>query len=416
MRRGVKRNRQADRVLGIPLLNALALLHRRRPVPPPPFRRIGFMSSPALGDTLLASGPLQDLRAAFPEAHITHICMPQNLAAAEILPGAAPTGSRVDPQGSGNVPNSHSDASTRSIDRLVVQLTRPDQAARAVRDLHLDVLVDLTSWQRLTALLTLLSGARYTVGFRSPGQHRSRGYDRTVQHRRDLHEVDNFRALLRGSGLLPRDYASHEPAVQLPPTCTAEPFAAEPAIVAFHAWASGQRAHLREWPEDRWITLARRLAAQPAFTPVPLFVVTGAPSDAPRSHGLVTRLRSAGLRAEPFVSPDGFCSLTRLLRRCGLVVSVNTGVMHLAAIVGAPTVSINGPNAGFRWGPRGPRVRNVQALDGSGGYLHLGFEHPRQPAPAMERTSVEQVLAAATELLAASSSSRSAAPEPIEVG
>ena len=46
------------------------------------------MCSPALGDTLLFSAALQDLRAAFPQAHITHVCMRQNLAAAEFIPGA----------------------------------------------------------------------------------------------------------------------------------------------------------------------------------------------------------------------------------------------------------------------------------------------------------------------------------------
>src|SRR6201999_2676072 len=88
MQRGNKRNRQLDLWLGKPLLNVLATFRRRRSSPPAVVRTVGVMCSPALGDTLLFSGPLQDLRAALPDARIIHFCTKQNLAAAEIVPGA----------------------------------------------------------------------------------------------------------------------------------------------------------------------------------------------------------------------------------------------------------------------------------------------------------------------------------------
>lgn len=327
------------------------------------------MCSPALGDTLLFSGVLQDLRAALPAAHITHICMRQNLAAAEILPGA--------------------DA------RLLIDLTRPGTTVRALRREHFDVLLDFTSWQRLTACYTLLSGARYTVGFATAGQRRGRGYDRQVRHTDDRHETANFRALLEGSGLPVTWGAAHAPAIAVEAP-EAVPFAAEPDVVALHLWASGQRAHLREWPEERWVELAGRLAE-----PETLFVVTGAPADAGRMGPFVERLRAAGLRAEMFVSPDGFRSLTAMLRRSRLVLSVNTGVMHLAAIAGARTVAINGPNRNGRWGPVGPRALGVEAPGEGCGFLHLGFNFDGQVEDCMERTTVDAVYAACAALCAA---------------
>jgi heptosyltransferase III len=369
MQRGSSRNRLLDFAVGVPLLNGLATLHRRRR-PPSEQRRIGVMSSPALGDTLLFSAPLQDLRATFPSARITHICMKQNLAAAEIIPGAD--------------------------DRLLVSLTRPVEAIRLLREAQLDVLLDFTAWQRITALYALLSGARYTAGFRTSGQYRSRGYDTTVEHRRDRHELDNFRALLGGCGLVSPEAVGHEPAVTLPEPNPPEPFAGEADIVAMHLWAAGQRSHLREWPEERWVELAERLAGRNT-----LFVITGAPSDGPRVRPFVELLRGAGLRAEAFVSPDGFISLTRLLLRARLVVSVNTGIMHLAAVAGARTVSLNGPTAVNRWGGHGRCVVNVQPEDRSGGYLHLGFEFAGQPEDVMQRITVEQVAVACSELMAA---------------
>ena len=365
MQRGKKRNRQLDVWVGTPLLNLMATVRRKRAQVPAAPQRIGVMCSPALGDTLLFSAALQDVRAGFPEAHIVHFCMKQNLAAAEILPGAD--------------------------ERVVISLTQPLATIRAMRAARLDVLLDFTSWQRLTAFYTMMSGAKFTVGFATAGQRRSRGYDRTVEHRADRHEVENLRSLLMGSGM--GIETGHVPAISVRPVGEI-PFAGETDLVALHLWASGQRSWLREWPEDRWSKLARRLAG-----PETLFLITGAPSDQPRTDAFVARLRAVGVRCEPFVSPDGFRTLTHVLRRARVVVSVNTGVMHLAAIAGAPTVAINGPNRNGRWGPVGPRAVGVEAPGDDCGYLHLGFEFDGRASNCMERTTVDDVVAAVEALL-----------------
>ena len=188
--------------------------------------------------------------------------------------------------------------------------------------------------------------------------------------------------------------APHRPAIQLP-RIPQIPFGEESDLVALHLWASGQRAHLREWPEERWLALAGSIARSGT-----LFIVTGAPVDQPRMDAFGTRLQTAGLRAVAFVSPDGFGTLAHLLRRCRLVVTVNTGVMHLAAIAGAPTVAINGPNRNGRWGPVGPRAVGVEAPGVGCGFLHLGFNFDGNPTDCMERISVDSVVAACRSLLA----------------
>jgi heptosyltransferase-3 len=370
MQRGRPKDRLLDYWFGIPLLNLLATVHPRRR-PPAHVDRIGVLCSTTLGDTLLFSAVLQDLRAAFPHAHIVHFYTRHNLAAAEIIPGAD--------------------------ERVPISLTSPIASIRTIRAQHLDVLFDFTSWQRITALLTLCSGA-YTVGFRTPGQYRSRGYDRAVEHRADRHELANFRTLLQQSRLLEPFPTGHAPVVSVP-HATADPFPGERDIIALHLWASGQRSALREWPEERWIELARRLTQFRAGQPSTLFVITGSPGERPRIDGFAQRLAQAGLRSAAFVSPDGFRTLVDVLLRSRLVISVNTGVMHLAAVIGAPTISLNGPTAEHRWGARGPRVMNVQPADGSGGYLHLGFEFKGQPEDCMLQISVDQVVAAAQQLL-----------------
>lgn len=350
-----------DYWLGIPVLNIAASWRRARTWPSR-IQRVGVMCSPALGDTLLFSGAVEDVRRHFDQVssgaeriELVHFCMKQNLAAAELLTG---------------------------IDRrVVVDLTKVSETIRAFRAERLDVLLDFSSWQRLTAFYSLMSGARFTAGFRTPGQHRGRGYDLTVEHKNDRHEIENFRSLLRGVGIA----ASADPALEIPVTAI-EPFCGESDLVVFHLWPSGARSWLREWPEERWIELGRRLAGTDT-----LFVITGSPSDKKRMEPFVERMSDSGLRAMSFVGTDGFVSLAHVLNRSRAVVSVNTGVMHLAAILGAATVSINGPNRNGRWGPIGSRAIGIESPGTGCGYLHLGFNFDGQATDCMERISVDMV-------------------------
>ena len=356
MQRGSVKNRVLDYWVGIPLLNGLATLRWKRKIPSN-LRRVGVMCSPALGDTLLFSGALRDMRRHFGTGvEIVHFCMRQNLAAAELLAGADR--------------------------RVVIDLTRPAPTIRRMRAERLDAMLDFSSWQRLTAFYTMMSGARFTAGFQTAGMYRSRGYDVTAVHRDDRHEVDNFRALLGALGIA----AGLPPQVEVPDAQGPEPLSEIEDLVVFHPWASGQRSGLREWPLDRWLELARRLAR-----PGTVFAVTGAPSDLPRTEPFVQTMLATGLDARAFAGTDGFKSLARMLRHARVVVSVNTGVMHLAAIVGTPTVSINGPNRNGRWGPVGPRAFGVEAPGEGCGYLHLGFNFDGQATDCMERITVEHV-------------------------
>ena len=81
------------------------------------------------------------------------------------------------------------------------------------------------------------------------------------------------------------------------------------------------------------------------------------------------------------------------------MVTVNTGVMHLAAIAGARTVSLEGPVPVERWGPIGPRARAVGTTHSGCGYLNLGFEYDGQRHDCMDGVAVDAVHAAILNLL-----------------
>jgi lipopolysaccharide heptosyltransferase III len=91
--------------------------------------------------------------------------------------------------------------------------------------------------------------------------------------------------------------------------------------------------------------------------------------------------------------------LADVLAASDLVVSVNTGVMHLAALLGARTISLEGPVAVHRWRPVGRRVRSVVSTLPGCGYLDLGFEYDGQRLDCMNGVNIADVAAAADDLL-----------------
>ncbi len=88
-----------------------------------------------------------------------------------------------------------------------------------------------------------------------------------------------------------------------------------------------------------------------------------------------------------------------MLREAQAVVSVNTGIMHVAAVLGASVIGLHGPTSARRWDPLGPASTALVSDCPGCGYLNLGFEYPRHPPPCMEQLPVAKVLAALEEVL-----------------
>jgi heptosyltransferase I len=358
MRRGKAINRLLDFYLGIPLLNLFASVRARGLEPEQP-ERIGLLFNPALGDTLLASAAIQEIRDVFPTAKLILFATNTNSAAARLLP---------------------------EVDAIeLLPLANPLRSVKAMRRCRLDLMLDFSAWQRITALYTLLSGAQYTIGFKRSHQYRHRGYDKAVCHRGDCHELENLRRFTRSLG----SRTQHPPRLLIPDGPVPKAIPVGRKTIAFHAWASGTRSCLREWPEDRWVALARKLSS-----PDRVFLLTGSPADEARCDALLGEFVGLGIPARVLIGRDGLEEIARALTRAEMLVSVNTGIMHLGAVLGVPTVAINGPTAVHRWGPVGPRVANVCPPDGSGGFLDLGFEYRGHTASVMNKISVADVLVA----------------------
>jgi ADP-heptose:LPS heptosyltransferase len=136
------------------------------------------------------------------------------------------------------------------------------------------------------------------------------------------------------------------------------------------------------------------------MAPGRVFLLTGSPAQEARCDALCNRLVAQGAAAEVLIGRQGIEEIARVLTHAEMLVSVNTGIMHLGAILGVPTVSLNGPTAVHRWGPAGPRVANVCPPDGSGGFLDLGFEYGGRSTSEMGKIRVSDVMCAIEGLFA----------------
>lgn len=357
--------RTLDYYAGIPLIVLLAAARRlRRRTPPSRIRRVGFMRTGGIGDIVLLSGVIQDV-VAMPGVEVHLFTGRANAAAARLIPG---------------ITQVHA-----------LPLTRPDIAVRMVRSVPLDVLFDTGSWPRVDAIFAAVSRAKWTVGFRGPAQHRHFAHDVVVDHSSALHELDNFRQLVAAAGFTSRGLPRLGAGEPVPP----ELLPGRPYVVC-HLWSGGYMGERKEWPLDRWRAVIAHVVAAGYDV-----VFTGGPETRADTGSFHATLGDARPAVHDRAGRLRLAQTLELLRKSALVISVNTGVMHMAAAAGVPVISLEGPVPVHRWGPLGERAVSVVSRHPGAGYLNLGWEYDGAPADTMEAIAVDDVTAAVDRLLPA---------------
>ena len=105
----------------------------------------------------------------------------------------------------------------------------------------------------------------------------------------------------------------------------------------------GARLRSRRWPVARFAQVADRLAERGYSV-----VITGSTEEAPLAAELVQHMRASALNLAGKTSLGG---LARLIERARLLVCNDTGVSHVAAAVGTPSVVVCCGADPVRWAP-----------------------------------------------------------------
>jgi len=152
----------------------------------------------------------------------------------------------------------------------------------------------------------------------------------------------------------------------------------------------------KQWHLARFAEVGRALTSEAGTT----LVLTGGPGD----RVMVDHVRWA-LGDRPVVDASGVLNLpamAALLARLDVLITGDTGPMHLAAAVGTPIVALFGPSDPRRYGPLAAqqRVLRVQLYCSPCGQVRLPPERCRGHVPdCMDGITVEVVVQAARELL-----------------
>ena len=170
-------------------------------------------------------------------------------------------------------------------------------------------------------------------------------YHRGIPVPRNWHAIDRTRRLFAqalGYGL-----PEGEPAFGLGVAPADEGTLPDNALVLAH----GTTWRTKHWPEAFWSDLGR-LATQNGLVPV----LPWTPGERDRAQRIAAN--APGARLCPPMDLD---AVLRLLRVCRGIVGVDSGLAHLGAAIGRPTVMLFGPTDATRTGCRGRLVRNLTA-------------------------------------------------------
>jgi len=141
--------------------------------------------------------------------------------------------------------------------------------------------------------------------------------------------------------------------------------------------------HVKTWPAERFIALAHRLTR--AFGPLgkARVAVLGGPGEQERRMAAPVLDNWGG--AVDLVGKLSLPEVAAVLSRASLYVGNDSGLMHIAAATGVPTLGLFGPTPASEYGPIGARAEAVLA--------------GASPTTPMDRLEVETVVEAATRLL-----------------
>ena len=351
--------RLADRCLGIPLIYLISPFGhsgqekaRKRIFP----AKTGIFCPGAIGDLLFTSILIDGIRRSEPQAFVEIIASEAN---AQALPFLQADRNSIFP------------------------ITRPDKIINYIRRQNFDIFIDTSQWSRLGALISAFSGARLTVGFNTPSQHRHMLYDIPVKHSSNVHELENFLAL--GRSVWP-DF-SGKPVLRVPKSLTKRKF-----ICCHMRAAPGKNSCLKEWPDAHWVELIEDIKKE-----YHVFLV-GSGRDFLKNKNFMERHFNKDKKVH-ILKPRKLWQLAVFFAKASALISVNTGIMHLAAFMELPTIGLHGPTNPLRWGPAGKNCVSLSPESGVYGYLNLGFEFPPHVKSCMEFLTVRQVKEALHSLL-----------------
>lgn len=277
-------------------------------------RRLLLIRPGGIGDAVLLVPAIRAFKVAFPDCEVTVLAERRNGAVFALCPDVA----------------------------QVLLYDRPRQLLVAMRRRY-DLIIDTEQWHRLSAVVARLIRSELKIGFAT--NERQRLFNIAVSYAHENYEADSFLRLLEPLGVNGQQ-------VDFPFLTVPEPFEkrAGEALVSlagrpFVTLFPGASIPERRWGAEKFHCLAVRLNEE--GLPV---VVVGGPQDREAGEAILEGCQGINLAGK-----TSLAETAAVLQRSRLLVSGDSGVLHLAVGLDVPTVSLFGPGIAAKWAPRGEK-------------------------------------------------------------
>jgi len=345
-----------------------------------------IVKTSAIGDVIHTLPALHSLRRHYPQAHITWLI---EEAAADIIAGHP------------------------ELDRVLISKRKrwvqalksgPNRLQawrevrvfiRELRDTRYDLLIDFQGLLK-SGMLVAASRAKRKVGFGRGMEHAECSYiflnERVPAVDMNIHAVDRGLLLLAAIGIKTDEVVFNLPISQ-------EHFRQVESLLRSRGIADPSRIipinPVATWPTKLWDNAGFARVADWVTGQGRRVVFTGGKGDRQVIDDIIGRMEHPAVN---LAGETTLKTLAALYRLAPLVISTDTGPMHLAAAVGTPVVAVFGSTAPWRTGPYGERHQVVRLDLPCSPCLKRECDHRR----CMNELVPEQVISAVEDLLAGS--------------
>lgn len=348
-----------------------------------------IVKTSAIGDVIHTLPALWALRAHYPDAHITWVV---EEAAADLLTGH-PVLNRV------LVASRKKWLTDLRAGHLLCVLRECVQFVRLLRDTRYDLVIDFQGLLKSAVWVFLAKGVR-KVGFGRGMEHAEHSYlvlnEPVPAVDMNQHAIDRSLLLLKGIGVTATGIrydlpSSAEHASEAASLLRALGVGEQDRVVACNPMA---RWPTKLWEPASFAALADRLEREGVRV-----VFTGGPQDRSSIDDMCRLMTSRSRRLD---GKTDLKTLAAIYRRAQVVVTTDSGPMHLAAAVGTAVVALFGPTAPWRTGPYGQNHIVLRAgITCSPCFKKQCLTTEYEERACMKRLSVNEVAHAVLEKLAA---------------
>ncbi|QWV99230.1 glycosyltransferase family 9 protein [Geomonas nitrogeniifigens] len=266
-----------------------------------------------IGDAVLLIPALRALQAAYPSCRIEILAENRNAAVFEFCPGL----------------------------HAVHRYDEPGQL-RAVLGLRYDLVIDTEQWYRLSALVARLIRTRRSIGFAT--NERKRLFTDPVPYDLQEYEPFSFFRLLAPLGIeapaeLPVPFLSVPPAARERAASLLARLGDHPFVAIF----PGASVPRKEWGGARF----RQVAASAVLAGYAA-VVVGGKEESDVGYAIARATGALNLAGE-----GSLVESAAVIAAARVLVTGDSGLLHIAAGLGTPTLSLFGPSDPRKWAPKG---------------------------------------------------------------